>query len=107
MTELNTYYNFQLYITSDNEETTNRCKEIMKMLENHGHYYAAYDVTECQEDFLKKMATDEKKTFPFVYAENGTLISEPVEGFIKMLDNSLCFRGTTDPPLRLKASTVL
>lgn len=105
--ELNTYYNFQLYITTDNEETTKRCEKIMKMLEEHGHYYAAYDVTECQENFLKKMATGEKKTFPFVYAEAGTLIREPVEGFIEMLDDSPCFRGTTDKPLKLKAKSVL
>ena len=105
MTELNTYYSFTIYVTSDNEETTKKCERVTDMLEKHGHYYALYNVTSCQKDFLTRMATDEKKTFPFVYAE-GTLISGQVEGFIKMLDDSPCFRGTTDKPLKLKALQV-
>ena len=105
MTEFNTYYDFQVYVISDDEDTKKRCSDILKKLRDHGHYYMAFDVTKCKDHFLKQMKLEDKGEFPFVYAE-GQLIEKYVEGFIEMLDMSNCFRGTTDEPQHLVAKQI-
>ena len=107
--ELNTYYQFKIYYTTNDQETHEKCLKAMKTIEDHGHFYTAFDITECQQDFLKKMATEEHKTFPFIYTEGneGTPLMGSLDGFLLMLDMSPCFRGTTDKPVHFKATQII